>query len=150
MQSWTSTGCFSNWTGSFVNNCRFSPIIDGVAATSHNLASSSSLASWVGQWKNNVSLNVEGPHYTRARGALDPWYTNYRIGRDAGDGPSPLYTDLEGMRDQRNMNGWNIHVASYMGNVSWSIGCSIKPINKRWVFYRTRGCGNQLNRRWLL
>ena len=28
MQSWTSTGYFLNSTGSFVTNCRFSPIID--------------------------------------------------------------------------------------------------------------------------
>jgi hypothetical protein len=36
LQSWTSTGYFSNSTGSFVTNCRFSPIIglgfDGLLA----------------------------------------------------------------------------------------------------------------------
>ena len=30
LQSWTSTGYFSNSTASFVTNCRFSPIIDAI------------------------------------------------------------------------------------------------------------------------
>ena len=153
MQSWTSTGCFSNSTGSFVNNCRFSPIIDGVAATSHNLAQAQALqvgwvngkTIWAWMLKGHITLELEGPltHDIPIIGLVEMPETvqvHFTLTLKAWE-TKEIWTD--------ETSTWLL-TWQQVGNVSWSIGCCIRPINKRWVFYRTRGCGNQLNRRWLL
>ena len=41
---------------------------------------------------------------------LDPWYTNYVIGREVKDGPSSLYTRPWG---PRNLNAWKMYMTSF-------------------------------------
>ena len=57
--------------------------------------------------------------------------------------------EFEGSHDQRNSNGWNSYMASYMvasGNILWSTGHSIRSIKKRWIqCMKTRDYENQLN-----
>ena len=61
LQSWTSTGYFSNSTGSFVTNCRFSPII---AAATHERGSRKPTHEWEqkkGQpWKRRSGSSTGG------------------------------------------------------------------------------------------
>lgn len=54
-----------------------------------------------------LGLCVKWPlHYTLR--SLDPWHTNYVIGREAMDGPSSLPLEPKGLRDQRKFEWMEI------------------------------------------
>ena len=63
----------------------------------------------------------QGSLHIRAWGPLNPWCTNYVIGREAGDSPSSLYTILWRLEEPKKV-WWmkNLHDALYHGR-KWTM-----------------------------
>ena len=95
---------------------------------------------------NPLTLELEGP-----------WPMMYILCNRLGNwGQTWVHftLDHEGPRDQRiwtnEKSKWHPISWHQLDNVSWFIGCRIRPIQKRCVQHKTRGHGKELNRRWFL